>query len=93
MKLKLDENLGELGRDVLTAQGHDVATVAAQRMSGSRDIALYEACRLVQAPEHVGRGLSDTDQSRTARVRAGTGKEGTAIQPGVISSPTHLTAP
>jgi hypothetical protein len=37
MKLKLDENLGELGRDVLTAKGHDVSTVAMQQMSGSRD--------------------------------------------------------
>ena|SRR5712691_6656063 len=45
MKLKLDENLGELGRDVLTAAGHDVSTVAVQRMSGSHDVALYEACR------------------------------------------------
>ena len=45
MKLKLDENLGELGRDVLTVAGHDVSTVAAQRMSGSRDTALLEACR------------------------------------------------
>ena len=45
MKLKLDENLGELGRDVLTAAGHDVSTVAMQQMSGSRDVALYEACR------------------------------------------------
>jgi hypothetical protein len=33
MKLKLDENLGELGRDVLTAQGHDVSTVAKRRLS------------------------------------------------------------
>jgi predicted nuclease of predicted toxin-antitoxin system len=46
MKLKLDENLGELGRDVLTAQGHDVSTVAMQRMSSSGDVALYEACRI-----------------------------------------------
>jgi predicted nuclease of predicted toxin-antitoxin system len=46
MKLKLDENLGELGRDVLTDQGHDVSTVAMQRMGGRTDIALYEACRI-----------------------------------------------
>jgi predicted nuclease of predicted toxin-antitoxin system len=45
MKLKLDENLGELGRDLLTAEGHDVSTVAMQRLSGSLDDALYEACR------------------------------------------------
>jgi predicted nuclease of predicted toxin-antitoxin system len=45
MKLKLDENLGELGRDMLTAQGHDVSTVAKQGMSGSQDAALYQVCR------------------------------------------------
>jgi predicted nuclease of predicted toxin-antitoxin system len=45
MKLKLDENLGDLGRDMLTAEGHDVSTVAMQRMSGSPDVALYETCR------------------------------------------------
>jgi predicted nuclease of predicted toxin-antitoxin system len=44
MKLKLDENLGELGRDLLTGAGHDVSTVAMQEMSGSHDVALYEAC-------------------------------------------------
>ena len=45
MKLKLDENLGELGRDVLTAKGHDVSTVAMQGMSGSHDMTIYAACR------------------------------------------------
>jgi len=45
MKCKLDENLGELGRDLLTASGHDVSTVAMQGLSGSADVALYEACR------------------------------------------------
>ena len=28
MKCKLDENLGDLGRDLLITAGHDVATVA-----------------------------------------------------------------
>jgi len=46
MKLKLDENLGELGRAVLTTEGHDVSTVALQQLSGSHDVALYEACRV-----------------------------------------------
>ena len=45
MKLKLDENLGELGRALLMTEGHDMSTVAMQGMSGSHDVALYEACR------------------------------------------------
>jgi predicted nuclease of predicted toxin-antitoxin system len=44
MKLKLDENLGELARDMLTAAGHDVSTVSTQRMSGIDDATLYEVC-------------------------------------------------
>ena len=45
MKCKLDENLGDLGRDLLTVAGHDVSTVAMQGMSGGSDVSLYEACR------------------------------------------------
>ena len=46
MKCKLDENLGDLGRELLAAAGHDVSTVGMQGMSGSGDAALYEACRV-----------------------------------------------
>ena len=45
MKLKLDENLGRRCIDLLTAAGHDVATVAAQSMSGAEYRDLIEACR------------------------------------------------
>jgi predicted nuclease of predicted toxin-antitoxin system len=45
MKLKLDENLGELGIGILTSEGHDVSTVAMQRITGSTDVALYQTCR------------------------------------------------
>jgi predicted nuclease of predicted toxin-antitoxin system len=45
MRCKLDENLGDLGRDLLTASGHDVSTVAQQAMSGSSDLQLYETCK------------------------------------------------
>jgi hypothetical protein len=33
MKCKLDENLGDFGRVLLTASGHDVSTVAVQGLS------------------------------------------------------------
>lgn len=45
MKCKLDENLGDLGSDLLTASDHDVSTVAQQGMGGSSDLDLYEACK------------------------------------------------
>jgi hypothetical protein len=35
MKIKLDENLGVLGKSVLEAGGHDVLTVADQQMMGA----------------------------------------------------------
>lgn len=45
MKLKLDENLGVRGREILLQGGHDVATVAEQKMTGSEDCELIEICR------------------------------------------------
>lgn len=45
MKFKLDENIGSLGKSVLEADGHDVMTVAEQKLSGSPDDLLYRVCR------------------------------------------------
>lgn len=45
MKIKLDENLGLRGRDVLAAAGHDVATVVDQDLARSDDVTLIEVCR------------------------------------------------
>ena len=46
MKLKLDENLGELGRDVLMAKGHDVSTVAMLELLRSRNCSVTLRLRL-----------------------------------------------
>jgi len=45
MKLKLDENLGEHGREILSRAGHDVATVASQSLEKAEDAYLIERCR------------------------------------------------
>ncbi len=44
MKFKLDENLGDIGRDLLEAEGYDVMTVAQQQMSGTDDQRIYDVC-------------------------------------------------
>jgi predicted nuclease of predicted toxin-antitoxin system len=45
VKLKLDENLGRRGGQILSAAGHDVATLGDERLEGSLDRNLIEHCR------------------------------------------------
>jgi len=44
MKLKLDENIGDRGAELLRAVGHDVATVRAQGLGGTTDENLFAVC-------------------------------------------------
>ena len=44
MKLKLDENLGERGRQALTADGHEVYPVPMQDLAAATDRELLERC-------------------------------------------------
>lgn len=55
MKLKLDENLGARGREILASSGHDVATVADQSLQAAEDSKLIEAC------QHEQRALVSLD--------------------------------
>ncbi|MSU52018.1 MAG: hypothetical protein CK538_06550 [Opitutia bacterium] len=48
MKLKLGENLGERGRQVLSAAGHDACTVAVQKLKGATDAELLRRCAAEQ---------------------------------------------
>ncbi len=44
MKLKLDENLGRRGAEILSATGHEVMTVGDQRMTSAPDEHLLSVC-------------------------------------------------
>jgi predicted nuclease of predicted toxin-antitoxin system len=48
MKLKLDENLGLRGRDMLAAAGHDVCSVPEQDLCSATDEQVAARCRLDQ---------------------------------------------
>ena len=44
MRLKLDENLGNLGAELLTQAGHEVATVFEEGLRSAEDQRIIEAC-------------------------------------------------
>jgi predicted nuclease of predicted toxin-antitoxin system len=44
VRIKLDENIGRRGVDLLRARGHDVMTVWDQNLRGVTDEALFDVC-------------------------------------------------
>jgi predicted nuclease of predicted toxin-antitoxin system len=44
LKLKLDENIGRRGLDLLEAASHDVLTVRDQGLEGAKDATLFHVC-------------------------------------------------
>jgi predicted nuclease of predicted toxin-antitoxin system len=45
MPIKLDENLGERGRQLFAEAGHDVSTVKDQGLAGAADPMVIDVCR------------------------------------------------
>lgn len=45
VKLKLDENIGNRGQEILREAGHNVATVAEQKLTSSSDKKLINICQ------------------------------------------------
>lgn len=44
MRIKLDENIGRRGVELLKLAGHDVMTVRDQNLQGARDELLFDVC-------------------------------------------------
>ena len=44
MKFKLDENLGSRTAGIIAESGHDVKTIAQEKLSGTSDERLYDIC-------------------------------------------------
>ncbi len=44
MKIKLDENIGSRGSNLLAERGHDVSTVREQGLSGAPDEVIFQVC-------------------------------------------------
>ena len=53
MKIKLDENLGNRGAEILRAEGYSVTTVVEKGLSSASDDRLIEICRKVDVRQRA----------------------------------------
>ncbi|HUB48766.1 MAG TPA: DUF5615 family PIN-like protein [Acetobacteraceae bacterium] len=86
MKFKLDENLGTHGASLLTAAGHDVATVRSEGLGGATDDVLFTIC------QQEGRALItlDHDFGQVLRFPPEHGPGIAILEPGPRTTPQRL---
>ena len=93
MRFKLDENLGRRGRDLLTAAGHNVATVFDQNLNQAPDSEIIEVCRqerrcLVTLDLDFGNppcSIRNDDVRRTSGTSDQVPRSGSDLQPNVAA--------
>ncbi len=88
MKIKLDENIGRRGLDLLKAAGHDVMTVRDQNLLGTNDENLFNVC----AGEDRVLITLDHDFGQILRFPSGHGPGVVILEPGPRVTPGALLA-
>lgn len=86
MKIKLDENIGRRGAELLRAAGHDVVSVRDQNLRGAPDETVFNICR------GEGRVLVtlDHDFGQVLRFPPGQSAGLVILEPGARMTPQSL---
>jgi predicted nuclease of predicted toxin-antitoxin system len=84
LKIKLDENIGRRGIEILASAGHDVMTVRDQGLAGAADNILFDVCagegrvlitldrdfgETLRFPPWKGAGIAVLDPGRRATIK------------------------
>jgi hypothetical protein len=86
MKIKLDENIGRRGVELLKLAGHDEMTVRYQNLQGARDEVLFDVCA---AEDRVLITL-DHDFGQVLRFPPERGSGSVILEPGGRATPQSL---
>jgi hypothetical protein len=78
MKIKLDENIGRRGLELLQSAGHDVMTVREQNLQGASDDRLFQVC----AEEQRVLITLDHDFGQVLRFKPSDGAGTVVLEPG-----------